>query len=650
MRAPDCMLAALPASLRSARLSSPGQTASAATRVARALDAAGAARAPRVSGRRRARGPRPRHPRRDDRPPSTSRPSSSASASSRPATAAPTSSACRSSRSRPSRPWRWPAPSADAARLEEGLRHVVHAKRLAGERHAAMWYSWATASWRPEYGWNDYAGRGREGQDRVVLVNDPGPAGLDHLPRQDPHLLRPVDLQDRGGPAPGRRRHPHGPHHRERHLSLDHGAVGLGGPAGAARDAAELPAGGRLAAAGRGRAPVPAGRPGSGRADRGRGAAGFQGGAARSSSSTPRSGAPIRRSETEQRARPVAGPGPARPRGGADRRPLRPLRHRRAGERRLDLQRRRGQRVGHGRGDGRGRGVRPERRPRRRARSCSSGSRRRSRACSAPRRWPTHPPFPLRDMAAILNLDVLNLYGRTRDFSALGLDQSSLGQAISQAAAAEGLQGHSQRGGAAHGRLLPVRPLLAGAGRACRGRAWRAGPTSSGRPAGWGKEQKDLYIDEAVPPAQRPGPALVQLRRRNATASRHRQDSSGWSANAAEPAQLECRLRVPPGGGGAARLPRPGSPRAAEVMARRPTARGRPTYLPGRLRPAPLPRSVSGTAQPAPDSAHLAARERRAVDPVPHAHRAGARRGTPPRRSSRPPTWPWSNPRPRWRS
>jgi Zn-dependent M28 family amino/carboxypeptidase len=52
----------------------------------------------------------------------------------------------------------------------------------------------------------------------------------------------------------------------------------------------------------------------------------------------------------------------------------------------------------------------------------------------------TNPPFPLRDMAAILNLDVLNLYGRTRDFSALGLEQSSLGRAIGQAAAAEGLR------------------------------------------------------------------------------------------------------------------------------------------------------------------------------------------------------------------
>ena len=35
------------------------------------------------------------------------------------------------------------------------------------------------------------------------------------------------------------------------------------------------------------------------------------------------------------------------------------------------------------------------------------------------------PVVPLRNIAAILNLDVVNLYGRTRDVSALGLDQSS---------------------------------------------------------------------------------------------------------------------------------------------------------------------------------------------------------------------------------
>ena len=43
-------------------------------------------------------------------------------------------------------------------------------------------------------------------------------------------------------------------------------------------------------------------------------------------------------------------------------------------------------------------------------------------------------------MVAVLNLDVVNLYGKTRDFSALGLDQSSLGKTVQQAAAAEGLK------------------------------------------------------------------------------------------------------------------------------------------------------------------------------------------------------------------
>jgi Zn-dependent M28 family amino/carboxypeptidase len=50
------------------------------------------------------------------------------------------------------------------------------------------------------------------------------------------------------------------------------------------------------------------------------------------------------------------------------------------------------------------------------------------------------PTIPLRLIAAILNLDVMNLYGRTRDVSALGLDQSSLGAVFTRAAAAEGLK------------------------------------------------------------------------------------------------------------------------------------------------------------------------------------------------------------------
>ena len=50
------------------------------------------------------------------------------------------------------------------------------------------------------------------------------------------------------------------------------------------------------------------------------------------------------------------------------------------------------------------------------------------------------PTIPLSHIAAILNLDVMNLYGRTRDVAALGLDQSSLGGVFTRAARAEGLR------------------------------------------------------------------------------------------------------------------------------------------------------------------------------------------------------------------
>jgi Zn-dependent M28 family amino/carboxypeptidase len=104
-----------------------------------------------------------------------------------------------------------------------------------------------------------------------------------------------------------------------------------------------------------------------------------------------------------------------------------------------------------------------------------------------------NPPFPLRDVAAILNLDVLNLYGRTRDFSALGLDQSSLGQAISQAAAAEGLKVTSNQDALIRGAYFRSDHFsLARAG--VPGTSLESGLDFVGRPAGWGKEQQDLYV------------------------------------------------------------------------------------------------------------------------------------------------------------
>lgn len=104
----------------------------------------------------------------------------------------------------------------------------------------------------------------------------------------------------------------------------------------------------------------------------------------------------------------------------------------------------------------------------------------------------TNPPFPLRDMAAILNLDVLNLYGRTRDFSALGLDQSSLGRVIGQAAAAEGLRVTSSEEALIRGSYFRSDHFsLARVG--VPGTSLQNGSDFVGRPRGWGTEQKDLY-------------------------------------------------------------------------------------------------------------------------------------------------------------
>lgn len=49
------------------------------------------------------------------------------------------------------------------------------------------------------------------------------------------------------------------------------------------------------------------------------------------------------------------------------------------------------------------------------------------------------PSIPLRNIAAVLNVDGVNVLGPTRDIGALGLDQSSLGRDFARAAAAEKL-------------------------------------------------------------------------------------------------------------------------------------------------------------------------------------------------------------------
>lgn len=104
----------------------------------------------------------------------------------------------------------------------------------------------------------------------------------------------------------------------------------------------------------------------------------------------------------------------------------------------------------------------------------------------------TNPTFPLKNMAAMLNLDEMNVYGKTKDFAALGLDQSSLGKTITQAAAAEGMTISTNGDALVRGFFFRSDHFpLARAG--VPAAYLQNGQNYVGRPAGWGKEQLDQY-------------------------------------------------------------------------------------------------------------------------------------------------------------
>jgi Zn-dependent M28 family amino/carboxypeptidase len=105
------------------------------------------------------------------------------------------------------------------------------------------------------------------------------------------------------------------------------------------------------------------------------------------------------------------------------------------------------------------------------------------------------PPIPLSRMAAILNMDVMNLYGKTRDVSALGLDQSSLGAVFTRAAAAEGLRVSVNRDALIRGGYFRSDHFpFARAG--IPGTSIENGLDYVGQPAGYGEQKKNEYTDK----------------------------------------------------------------------------------------------------------------------------------------------------------
>jgi Zn-dependent M28 family amino/carboxypeptidase len=100
------------------------------------------------------------------------------------------------------------------------------------------------------------------------------------------------------------------------------------------------------------------------------------------------------------------------------------------------------------------------------------------------------PLIPLGRTAAVLNLDVTNVRGATRDIGALGMDRSTLGPIFTAAAHAESLTVQTQpdvRGAFFRSDHFPFAragvPAL----------SLKPGIDFVGRPKGWGEEQENLY-------------------------------------------------------------------------------------------------------------------------------------------------------------
>lgn len=102
------------------------------------------------------------------------------------------------------------------------------------------------------------------------------------------------------------------------------------------------------------------------------------------------------------------------------------------------------------------------------------------------------PPVPLKQVAAVLNMDVMNLYGRMKDISALGLDQSSIGPVFTTAALAEGLRVGIDSSALIRGSFFRSDHFpFAKAG--VPAISVERGHTFEGKPEHWGEEQEQEY-------------------------------------------------------------------------------------------------------------------------------------------------------------
>jgi Zn-dependent M28 family amino/carboxypeptidase len=108
-------------------------------------------------------------------------------------------------------------------------------------------------------------------------------------------------------------------------------------------------------------------------------------------------------------------------------------------------------------------------------------------------RWfAAHPTFPVGRFSADINLDVINVWGRTKDVTVLGLGKSSLDDIVRAVAQAQHRTIHGDNSPdkgqfyrSDHFALASVGVPVA---------AFVGGPDYQDRPAGWGQTQLDTWI------------------------------------------------------------------------------------------------------------------------------------------------------------
>jgi Zn-dependent M28 family amino/carboxypeptidase len=102
------------------------------------------------------------------------------------------------------------------------------------------------------------------------------------------------------------------------------------------------------------------------------------------------------------------------------------------------------------------------------------------------------PTIPLKQISAVINMDVMNMHGRTRDIAALGVDQSSLGTLFTRAAVAEGLRVSTNEEALIQGSFFRSDHFpFARAG--VPALSLESGLAFVGRPEDWGRKQQEEY-------------------------------------------------------------------------------------------------------------------------------------------------------------